>query len=63
MKEFTYKGFTIFIGVNEHDNQTLVLNSDPDDYWTHISGFPSATFHQNNPFYVFVIYDVFSYVS
>ena len=49
MKEFTYEGYTIFIGENEDDNQTLVLNSDPDDYWTHISGYPSAHAVIRNP--------------
>lgn len=49
MKEITYEGYTIFIGDNEDDNQTLVLNSDPDDYWTHVSGFPSAHGVIRNP--------------
>ena len=42
MKELTYEGYTIFIGENEDDNQTLVLNSDPNDYWAHISSYTSA---------------------
>jgi hypothetical protein len=29
------------------------------DYWTYISRFPSAAFHQNHLFYVFVNYDAF----
>ena len=49
MKELVYEGYTIFIGENEDDNQTLVLNSDPDDYWTHISGYPSAHAVIHNP--------------
>ena len=34
--------FTILVGSNRKENDTLVRESDPEDYWIHISDFPSA---------------------
>ena len=34
--------FTILVGSNSRENDTLVRESDPEDYWVHISDFPSA---------------------
>jgi predicted ribosome quality control (RQC) complex YloA/Tae2 family protein len=34
--------FTILVGSNSKENDTLVKESDPEDYWIHISDFPSA---------------------
>ncbi len=42
MKEVSYQGYTIYIGENAEENQHLVLNSNADDYWAHISDHPSA---------------------
>ena len=42
MKEFSYEGYTIILGENAEENQHLVLNSDANDYWAHISNHPSA---------------------
>jgi predicted ribosome quality control (RQC) complex YloA/Tae2 family protein len=34
--------FTILVGSNSKENDTLVRESNPEDYWIHISDFPSA---------------------
>lgn len=49
MKEVSYEGYTIFIGENAEENQHLVLNSNANDYWAHISGYPSAHAVISNP--------------
>ena len=49
MKEISYEGYVILIGENAEENQQLVLNSDANDYWTHISGYPSAHAVIRNP--------------
>ena len=38
--EFGSCEFTISVGGNSDDNDTLVRQSDPEDYWVHISDFP-----------------------
>jgi predicted ribosome quality control (RQC) complex YloA/Tae2 family protein len=42
MKEILYEGYTIYVGENANENQELVVNGNPNDYWAHISGYPSA---------------------
>ena len=42
MKEISYGGYTIILGENAEENQHLVLNSNANDYWAHISDHPSA---------------------
>ena len=42
MKEVSYEGYIILIGENANENQYLVLNSNANDYWAHISNYPSA---------------------
>ena len=49
MKEVSYEGYTILIGENADENQQLVLNSDANDYWAHISGYSSAHAVIRNP--------------
>ena len=49
MKEVSYQGYTIYIGENAEENQHLVLNSNANDYWAHISGYPSAHAVISNP--------------
>ncbi len=49
MKEVSYEGYIILIGENAEDNQQLVLNCDGNDYWAHISGYPSAHAVIRNP--------------
>ena len=34
--------FTILVGSNSKENDALVRESNPEDYWIHISDFPSA---------------------
>jgi predicted ribosome quality control (RQC) complex YloA/Tae2 family protein len=34
--------FTILVGGNSHENDALIKESEPEDYWVHISDFPSA---------------------
>ncbi len=49
MFETIYEGYTILIGENQKENDTLVKTSDPDDYWVHISGYSSAHGIIKNP--------------
>ena len=43
MLEFQHPlGYTILVGRNRDENQQLIDESGPDDYWVHISEFPSA---------------------
>jgi|TARA_R110002073_G_scaffold47550_1_gene128777 predicted ribosome quality control (RQC) complex YloA/Tae2 family protein len=49
MKEFTMDGFTILIGQNAHENDELVRNSEPNDWWLHISRGSSAHGVIKNP--------------
>ena len=42
MKEVSYEGYVILIRENVNENQQLVINSDANDYWVHISSYPSA---------------------
>lgn len=49
MIELFYEGYTILIGENQAENDNLVRTSNPDDYWVHISGYPSAHGVIKNP--------------
>jgi len=49
MIEIEYEGYTIIIGENQKENDTLVKTSEPDDYWVHISGYSSAHGIIKNP--------------
>lgn len=49
MKQVSYEGYIIMIGENANENQLLVLNSNANDYWAHISGYPSAHAVIRNP--------------
>lgn len=49
MKEVSYKEYVILIGENANENHQLVLNSNANDYWAHISGYPSAHAVIRNP--------------
>jgi len=42
MIEISMNEFTILVGSNSRENDVLVKESDPEDYWIHISDFPSA---------------------
>lgn len=49
MKEVSYEGYIILIGENANENQHIVLNSNANDYWAHISNYPSAHAVIRNP--------------
>ena len=49
MLEQTFKGYTILIGQNAEENDTLVKNSNLDDYWLHLSDYPSPHVIIQNP--------------
>lgn len=49
MIEVEFKGYTIFVGQNENENDNLVKTSDPNDYWLHLSGVPSPHAVIKNP--------------
>jgi predicted ribosome quality control (RQC) complex YloA/Tae2 family protein len=42
MIEIDTEGFIILVGNNSSENDKLVRESDPEDYWVHISDFSSA---------------------
>ena len=42
MIEVLLEGFNIRVGTNKEENDCLVRESDPEDYWVHISNYPSA---------------------
>ena len=41
MIEHIFNNYTILIGKNEEENDTLIDNSKPNDYWLHLSNYPS----------------------
>tara|TARA_Y100000768_G_C23583394_1_gene498212 strand:- start:51 stop:377 length:327 start_codon:yes stop_codon:yes gene_type:complete len=49
MLEVNFKGYTILVGQNENENDYLVRNSNPNDYWLHLSEVPSPHAVIKNP--------------
>ena len=49
MLEVTFKDYKIIIGKNQHENDELVNNAEPDDYWLHLSNYPSPHVIIQNP--------------
>ncbi len=41
MIEEQFRDYTIKIGRNKEENDDLVRNAEPDDYWLHVSDYPS----------------------
>ena len=41
MIEEVFKDYTIKLGRNQDENDELVKNAEPDDYWLHVSNHPS----------------------
>jgi len=41
MIEEQFRGYIIRIGKNENENDELITKASPDDYWLHLSNFPS----------------------
>lgn len=41
MLEIMFKDHKIMIGKNQDENDELVNNADPNDYWLHLSNYPS----------------------
>ena len=41
MIEEVFKNYTIKLGRNQDENHELVRNAEPDDYWLHVSEYPS----------------------
>ena len=41
MIEEVFKNYTIKLGRNQDENDELVKNAEPDDYWLHVSNYPS----------------------
>ena len=41
MIEEVFKNYTIKLGRNQDENDELVKNAEPDDYWLHVSNHPS----------------------
>jgi len=44
-----YKDFTILIGETQKDNQSILDDAGPDDYWVHVSDYSSAHGLVQNP--------------
>ena len=38
----TFQGYTILIGKNKDENDQLITDASGDDYWLHLSDYPSA---------------------
>ena len=49
MIETQFRGYTIIIGNNENDNDSLITKSSSEDYWLHLSDYPSPHCIINNP--------------
>lgn len=49
MLEITFKDHKIIIGKNQDENYQLVNNADPNDYWLHLSNYPSPHVIIQNP--------------
>lgn len=45
----TFKDFQFIIGKNQDENQKIIDESQPDDYWLHLSNFPSSHLVIKNP--------------
>ena len=37
-----FNNYTIFIGKNKNENDQLITAANPDDFWIHLSDFPSG---------------------
>ena len=49
MLEQIFNGYTILIGQNAEENDDLVNNANLDDYWLHLSDYPSPHVIIQNP--------------
>lgn len=49
MLEITFKDHKIIIGKNQDENDQLVKNAEPNDYWLHLSNYPSPHVIIQNP--------------
>ena len=49
MIEVTFRNYNIIIGNNEEENDILVKNANPNDYWLHLSDYPSPHAIIKNP--------------
>ena len=45
----TFKNFQFIIGKNQDENQQIIDESQPDDYWLHLSNFSSPHLIIKNP--------------
>ena len=41
MIEEQFRGYIIRVGKNENENDELITKASPEDYWLHLSNFPS----------------------
>jgi len=41
MIEEQFRGYIIQVGKNENDNDELITKASPEDYWLHLSNYPS----------------------
>ena len=49
MIEITFKQHKIIIGKNQDENDQIITDAEPDDYWLHLSDFPSPHVIIKNP--------------
>jgi predicted ribosome quality control (RQC) complex YloA/Tae2 family protein len=49
MTEIIFKNHKIIIGRNQEENDLIIDNASPDDYWLHLSNFPSPHVIIHNP--------------
>lgn len=44
-----FKDHNIIIGKNENENEQIISNADPEDYWLHLADYPSPHIIVKNP--------------
>ena len=49
MLQIIFKNHFIIVGKNENENDQIISNADPDDYWLHLTDFPSPHVIIKNP--------------
>jgi predicted ribosome quality control (RQC) complex YloA/Tae2 family protein len=49
MTEINFKNYKILIGRNQEENDILINNASPEDYWLHLSNYPSPHVIIQNP--------------
>lgn len=49
MIQLNFRNHTIIIGKNADENEDIISNADPEDYWLHLADYPSPHIIVKNP--------------